>query len=589
MYRIGGTITQVLEGIEKHQYVLPAIQREFVWAPEQICQFFDSIMRGYPFGTFLFWTVEPQNSGLYKFYDLVREYHQRDNPHCPELELMPNQKLTAILDGQQRLTALNIGLRGSLALKEPNKWWNNPNAFPKKYLYLDLLAESGDEEQRNEYDFRFLTEADADARREVGLEESWFKVRDILSMHGGPDMLDWLQQRGLEGDKLSHAYRILDHLHRVVHTEQCIVYYEEGTQRLNRVLNIFIRMNSGGTILSYSDLLLSIAVAQWSNRDARNEIHSLVDELNEVGSRFAFSQDFILKAGLMLTDIGSVGFKVENFNHENMGKLEEAWDDIRRALVLTVHLVESFGFNGQTIRADSSLLPIAYYLYKKQAPDNYLTHSTHQEDREAIRGWLIRSLLKASGIWGSGLDTLLTALRSTMHSHGFESFPVEDLRQTMARRGKTLTFEDEEIEELADMQYRDRRLFALLSLLYPFVDLRNQFHIDHIFPTNRFTPTRLRRAGVPDERIDEFRDLSNRLANLQMLEGPFNNEKREKLPREWLQQRFPNPEAQQDYCSRHDLGEIPTEITEFEEFYKQRRQQLREKIRKLLDPARAAN
>ena len=104
-----------LDQILRHDLVLPAIQREFVWQPEQICRLFDSLMQGYPFGTFLFWRVEAENSESFKFFDFVLDYHQRDNPHCPPLPTFVNQRVTAVLDGQQRLTALNIGLRGSSA------------------------------------------------------------------------------------------------------------------------------------------------------------------------------------------------------------------------------------------------------------------------------------------------------------------------------------------------------------------------------------------------------------------------------------------------------------------------------------------
>ena len=140
MYQSGLTIKYALEAVSKNLYVLPAIQREFVWKPDQICRLFDSLMQGYPFGTFLFWKVEPEKSAQFKFYGFVQNYHERDAAHCPELGTLPNRELTAVLDGQQRLTALNIGLRGSMALKEPNKWRTNPNAFPKKLLHLDLLA-----------------------------------------------------------------------------------------------------------------------------------------------------------------------------------------------------------------------------------------------------------------------------------------------------------------------------------------------------------------------------------------------------------------------------------------------------------------
>ena len=147
MYQSGLTIKDALDAVSKNHYVLPAIQREFVWKPEQICRLFDSLMQGYPFGTFLFWRVEPENSAEFKFFGFVQHFHERDAAHCPELGTLPNRELTAVLDGQQRLTALNIGLRGSMAIKEPNKWRTNPNAFPKRVLHIDLMAARGDDDE----------------------------------------------------------------------------------------------------------------------------------------------------------------------------------------------------------------------------------------------------------------------------------------------------------------------------------------------------------------------------------------------------------------------------------------------------------
>ena len=70
MYKPGGTIADALARIQNKSYVLPAIQREFVWKPEQIERLFDSLMQGYPFGTFLFWKVEPSTSGKFKIYGI---------------------------------------------------------------------------------------------------------------------------------------------------------------------------------------------------------------------------------------------------------------------------------------------------------------------------------------------------------------------------------------------------------------------------------------------------------------------------------------------------------------------------------------
>ena len=126
MYHPGGTIRQALQCIERNEYVLPAIQREFVWSPDQIYALFDSLMQGYSFGEFLFWQIDAEHSAEYKYYGFVLDYHQRDNPHCPEAHIMPGSSITAVLDGQQRLTAFNIGLRGSMAVKRPEKPSENP-------------------------------------------------------------------------------------------------------------------------------------------------------------------------------------------------------------------------------------------------------------------------------------------------------------------------------------------------------------------------------------------------------------------------------------------------------------------------------
>lgn len=572
-YETGDTIETTLDAISKNELVLPAIQREFVWNSEQICRLFDSLMQGYPFGTLLYWQVDPESSGKFKFYDFVRCYHERDHPHCPALQDMPDRKLTAVLDGQQRLTALNVGLRGWAAWKLPRLWWNNPLAFPKCQLYLDLLWKPNDEDGEGlQYRFRFLTKEQADAPQSG---ECWFLVSDIRSIKSAPDMTLWLTKR-LPQELTYQAHVILDRLYQIVHVEALVVPYRERRQELGKVLQIFIRMNQGGTPLSYSDLLLSIAVAQWRKHDAREEIHGLVDDLNRIGGiGFSFSKDLALKAGLMLSDVGSVGFKVENFNRQNMEVFENKWEAIKQAMILAVDLISSFGFNGRNLTANNAILPIADYLYRK-SPGEF------EDDRRVIREWLIRSLLK-SGVWGSGLDTLLTALRKAIKEDHSNGFPISRIERDMARQGKSLVFEDEEINDLVDMRYGDRRLFALLSLLFDFVDLRNSFHIDHIFPRSSFTERKLEQAGVTGDTM-EIIGLRDGLANLQLLEGRENVEdKRAKMPAEWLAVKYHDDlKSRQDYKDRHMLGDVPDSVVGFRDFYEARRARLRERIEELL-------
>jgi len=516
----------------------------------------------------------------------VQHYHERDAAHCPELGTLPNRELTAVLDGQQRLTALNIGLRGSMAVKEPNKWRSNPNAFPVKTLHLDLFAEKGEEDEGEAYQFRFLepTKAAAD------LDALWYPVPDVMIVQTAAKLSQWLYakfiERGLgsDGDLFNRASDTLHQLYGVVQSAPTLTFYSEKSQVLDRVVRIFIRMNSGGTVLSYSDLLLSIAVAQWSKLDARQQIHGLVDDLNKVGSGFNLSKDFVLKAGLMLADIASVGFKVENFNRANMAALEKVWSDVRQATLTTVELVAAFGLSEQNMRADSALLPIAYYLFVRKAPENWVKHPSFAAERDRIRLWLIRSLLKSSGIWGSGLDTLLTALRDVIREN-HQTFPVSQLEQAMASRGKSLAFGLEEIEDLLDMEYGDRRVFPVLSILYPFIDVRQLHHIDHVFPRSRLQRRKLAAAGCTNEEVGQCVAARDSLPNLQLLEGTINESKNDTPPGDWFRKNYPDPAALAAVLARHQLGVLPEGPKDLPAFVAARRKQMKSRLEEILIPS----
>jgi hypothetical protein len=123
------------------------------------------------------------------------------------------------------------------------------------------------------------------------------------------------------------------------------------------------------------------------------------------------------------------------------------------------------------------------------APDDFVTAAAYRDDREAIRDWLTRSLLK-QGVWGSGLDSTLRDIRGAIRSDGQNGFPVQAIEAAMRRRGKILTFDAEEIDDLLDTKYGTARAFMLLALLYPGIDVRDPFHMDHLFPQAWFTPYR---------------------------------------------------------------------------------------------------
>lgn len=561
------TIKDAVDNIHLKKFLLPAIQREFVWSADKITALFDSLMRDYPIGSFLFWTVESDNLQNYQFYEFIRDYHERDNRHNPKAPTEGETVITAILDGQQRLTALYIGLKGSFAYKLPRKRWDNDVAFPKRKLHLNLLSESPEYDMV--YDFQFLTKEEAKANDE---DHFWFDVSKILDMPEAYDVNDYLIEQDLsrlEKERARFANRCLANLQKLVHDKKTIHFFLERGKELDKVLNIFIRVNSGGTQLSYSDLLLSIATAQWKEKDAREEITEFVDELNGIGDGFNFDKDFVLKSCLVLSDFTDIAFKVDNFNTKNMLLIEQNWDNISQALRLAVTLISSFGFSRETLTSNNALIPIAYYLLKIGIPVNYPESSIFKTDRERLIKWLISCLLKRA--FSGQPDNILRPIRDVLREY-HDQFPLENIIEKLKTGTKSIIFYEEDIQNLMYYQYGQSYSFSVLALLYPSLDFRNRFHQDHIFPKKLFTKVKLLKYGIPEDTIDFYLNNYNYIGNLQLLEGTPNLEKSGRDFNEWLLATYPNEIDRKDFMKKHFIPDINLELSNFEEFISKRKE-----------------
>ena len=590
------TIASVLEAISSQQLVLPAIQREFVWNEQKIAALFDSLMRDYPIGGFLYWRVSDETVNEHTFYGFIRDYDQRPpNNFCPRLqEIAPSDSRYAVLDGQQRLTSLNIGLRGSHTVKLPNKWWDNPDAFPKRFLYLDLRKadpdanESGSEDETGETEnfvFRFRTPDQAAAENEAG--RGWMRVSDALGLRETTDVIEYIGKAGIGRD--TDALAILSRIHEVVHVHGVISPFVEPDQSIDRVMNIFIRVNAQGEPLSFADLLLSQATAAWSASDegeavdAREEIRSFNEHLNRADHRFDFKRDQIMKACLVLTDASSVRFQIENFKREQMLRIRDEWPEIKRSLDLAASLLDQFGLTAVNLNVRSVIHPLAYYIKHRELDTSYLTAKGSEADRDNIRRWVVRSLLR-QGIWGSGLDTLLTRLRAAIKEHGGAGFPVAAIEQTMGEVGKSLAFDEAAVEGLLRVRYRDRNCFPLLSLIYPSGNTLLR-HVDHVYPQTAFTRAKLTKLGLATEQVEWMLAAAQEIPNLQLLTPGDNESKGGRFPEPWLASAYPDDGPRAAVAAFHHFGEVGDSLAGFAEFFEQRRELLAAVIRKRLGVA----
>jgi uncharacterized protein with ParB-like and HNH nuclease domain len=569
------TIKAVVENIHQKKYLLPAIQREFVWGTDQIELLFDSLMQDYPINSFLFWEVDKKNIQKYQFYEFLREYHERDNTHNIKANVNGQNSIIAILDGQQRLTSLYIGLKGSYAYKLPRLHWHNDLAFPKRKLYLNLLKESGEFDRL--YDFKFLTDKEASAN---DASHYWFLVGKILNLTGLSDIMSLVRKtaEGYSGEHAEFAGKALTQLFQVVHLNTPINFFLENGESLDKVLNIFIRINSGGTPLSYSDLLLSIASAQWAKKDAREEIVRLVDEINKIGDGFDVDKDFILKTCLVLSDIKDIAFKVDNFNHTNMNTIEKKWDDISQSIRLAFLLLSSFGYKRETLTSNYVVIPIAYYLYKLDNPESFDIASEYEKDRHAIAKWLALALLKR--IFSGQPDNILRPIRDILKNE--KSFPLDTIIDKFKGTNKSLAFDDAEIENLFNYQYGQAYTYSVLALLYPSLDFRNKFHEDHIFPKTLFTERKLKGIGLSGEEIDFYLDYYNTLPNLQLLEGVLNQEKSRTPFDQWIEKRYPKRNGRQSYMERNYIPPVSLKMDNFKEFVEKRTELITKRLKKIL-------
>jgi hypothetical protein len=578
------TVFEALDAIQRRAYVLPAIQREFVWGTDRICALFDSLMRDYPISSLLYWKVDKEHANTYRWYDFVLNYHELLSPGCPAHENLPAEERVAVLDGQQRLTALNIGLRGSHAAKAKWRRVGRPQSYPRKQLYLDICAEPRLSEDRYEdqtYRFDFLEPERAEADNEVaGNDEHWFRVGDVLSFpadaSAGQAINAHLRARGLADHP--YAFDTLFKLWSAIFQQRHLSYYTESAQNLDRVLDIFIRVNSQGQPLSKSDLLMSVATAQWQERDAREEIPATLQQMNATHPGFGFERDHLLKTALVLAGVSDVGFRADTFNRQNMRALEEQWDDISKTMSLATELLASLGLSRDNIDARMVIVPVAYYLHRRNLDDRYLASNGTVGDRQRVRDWTIRTLLMP-GVFGSGLDTLLSRIRRVIDEHGESGFPTDEIEQVMAAMGKSLRFDEATVDALVNSPYGGADTFGLLSILYANVDPAHAYHVDHIFPRAKLRRDRLREAGYSEDEVDfVVKQARDGLANLQLLPGLENIGKSEQMPLVWAKEKYPNPPALAGYLEQNDMADLPEDLAGFKQFYEARRKRLRARL-----------
>jgi uncharacterized protein with ParB-like and HNH nuclease domain len=606
------SIHQIIKEIESSKVYLPALQRKFVWGKYQIELLFDSLMRNFPIGTFLFWNLKKEDANNYVFYEFLKEYDQRHPYNLRKIGKFLNEEITGVLDGQQRLSSMYIGLQGTHTEKAPYMRWNNDLAYRKSLLYLNILSlpyyisehNTIEINEEQNFEFRFLTEQESknwnsrkikqtdDDGNEIIREESmfWLKVGDVLAWNQDPEFdlivdtfieksINENQKKGIELNRRL-IRKTVDTLYKRITSDQLINYFEINKVDLEDILKIFIRVNSGGTQLSKTDLLFSTIVATWDN--GREQIEGLLQKINRKGDGFGFTNEYLMRCCLVLTD-APVLYKVNSFKSENVQKIKDEWGKIAEAIDRTVDLLVDFGFSNSLLTSQNATIIIAYYIYK----GGIVNDSTKLE----IKKYIIHALL--NGIYGSSQDQLLTILRnffrkSEKNENGHitislknKYFSFSDLLKVELPSRKTLYITDIELDNL--LTYRkSSSSFFVLTLLYPNLRYKEvQFHQDHIHPASRFSDTIFNELGLSAEEREEWKRLRDMIPNLQLMEGRQNESKNATEFYIWLSQK--NQSEQVHFKITNFIPEnVSLPFSDFKTFFEARKILLKIKLKEVL-------
>jgi hypothetical protein len=563
------TIADVLPRLNS-TYFLPAMQREFVWTEGQVCALFDSLMRRYPISSFLFWQVPMESRDDVEAYEFLHSVNESRN-RAKLARIYGRHDITFVLDGQQRLTALNVGLQGTY-LGKKSKGGKGARTPVAKKLFLDLLHDGRlpDSDGEISYKFEFF-----DYTPTILNQNSyWFEVRRILDEEFNSDISDHVDHlkhiiRDVRGKLTSLEANIVEHnlttLFNGVCSSDAISYHTESDADHERILEIFVRANSGGTILSKSDLLLSTLTLHWSPENAREVINGFVDELNKRYTRKKrLNKDFVMKSCLVLLD-HPVAYRVSSFTKGTCTVIRSCWDEVRQSIKRAVDAASAFGIDEDTLTSVNALIPVAYYLH--QHPNLKLLGESEAEVRNAkrVRVWLISVLL--NHVLGGSSDSMLHKLREALQIYRRPNgdFPIMELNKAIAEAGRIPATSDNCVENVLSTTYGKDTCFLALSLLYDDRNWGNIPHsIDHLFPKEAF------KKNVADH-VKEFRDD---FGNLALVISDENSGKQDRPLGEWLTTRSP------EYLKRHFIPPDQSlwHIDRFETFLIERRKLLRARL-----------
>lgn len=554
-----------LDYARERNLLLPDIQREYVWDVFEIEALFESIVDEYPIGSCIFWKtnrniINNDKPNLCYFFSKF-EKEKTKNEKAPEV-LTKECDYYIVLDGQQRITSLNIALNGSYKYYKGGRGHNrsNPKSWVEKELYynLDFYVKNEDEDDEHpKKRFVFLTNEEAE-------NLNVYKVKYLLKYDTLQAFIKFMYQNDYEDKIIDDLSKLFSRLHDssgngLVH------YYCINENSYDGALDIFVRVNSTGRKLSKSDLLFSTLIDGW--KDGKDNVEKILGVMNSKGDGFTFSRDYLMRLCLVLVD-ADPNLKIKNLTRPTVQAIRDNWSIIDSSLDKLSSLLVDIGLSDETLTSYNATMPIAYYLYKGGEIKD-------AESKRETKKFLSVSLAKR--LFGVASNSALSTTRNVLKNLDCKhtAFSLKLFENATLVGGRTFTIDENELDRWLDSYEKGQSTYILLSLLYPNLKLSQvAFHQDHCHPYTAFENKNIATLGLDDEKVKEWQKKRNLLPNLQFLEGAENESKNKTPLKEWV-------EEGNDF--EYHPENISLELKDFDTFFTERRKLMKDELKKIFE------
>lgn len=509
-------VSDIITEIESEKFVLPVIQRRLVWDEEKMETLFDTLLKGDSFGGIMVIEEDNDSKPLFNFRPFTKDGSVIASRQIDTLTQVQN----FVIDGQQRLQSFYIGLKGSIN---------------GKVLYFDLFSDFN-----SEYEFKFendiskLPKHSKDNADRIIPEHHWHPANGLLKRLKDTNDEDQTAHEIIAAQKITddkqkvHIIKNVKAFYKNVLTAEAIGISKvvvnktfDETSNRQRIVELFRRLNDGGTKLSSFDLVASILKGfAW-------EMEGFLEETLKNYQQIGLDQDNLIKFIFLLQD-----------NHKKeMASIEGADADFaiknRERIVCTLKSLKDFlhysNLENYYKDGNRSFIPlffIAYHLFHKQISNDQLTRFFDNFDAgntefPRMKKWIYHSLI--NGVFrskGAGWIPYKTGIRKLLgeiQNHKNSSFPVDSLFQVYTNHpiNFTTTYDNTKLEELDNS--------FIFYLIYDCKQTIRIQDVDHILPKSI-----LESLGYEPAKI-------NSIKNYQLLDyGTNRGSKNAKPFNEWI-------------------------------------------------------